>query len=40
MIKSINFLFQLNISILVRVIKEMTTLVQPIEEANHIQQRR
>ena len=38
MIKSINFLFQLNISILVRVIKEMTKLVQPIEEANHIQQ--
>ncbi|CAH3160104.1 unnamed protein product [Pocillopora meandrina] len=32
------FIEGLNISILVRVIKEMTTLVQPIEEANHIQQ--
>ena len=38
MIKRTNRLFQLNILILVRVIKEMTTLVQPIEEANHIQQ--
>ncbi|XP_066023765.1 adhesion G protein-coupled receptor L4-like [Pocillopora verrucosa] len=32
------FIEGLNILILVRVIKEMTTLVQPIEEANHIQQ--
>ena len=31
-------LFQLNISILVRVIKEMTTLVQPMGEDNHIKQ--
>ena len=31
-------LFQLNILILVRVIKEMTTLVQPMGEDNHIKQ--
>ena len=30
--------FQLNILILVRVIKEMRTLIQPTEEDNHTQQ--
>ena len=35
---SIPYFFQLNILILVRVIKEMSTLTQPAGEDNHIQQ--
>ena len=34
----IPYFFQLNILILVRVIKEMRTLIQPTEEDNHTQQ--